>query len=40
MAAARKYSLELRERAVRTYRVSDPKPQIKKLAVDLGVRPP
>lgn len=39
MAAPRKYSLELRERAVRMYRVSDPKPQIKKLAVDLGVRP-
>jgi transposase-like protein len=40
MAAARKYSLELRERAVRTYCVSDLKPQVKKLAVDLGVRPP
>ncbi|MEV1068888.1 transposase [Streptomyces sp. NPDC050263] len=39
MAAPRKYSLELRERAVRMYRVSDPKPQIKKLAVDLGVHP-
>nr|WP_309506047.1 transposase [Streptomyces sp. LP11] len=34
-----KYSLELRERAVRMYRTSDPKPQIKKLAVDLGVHP-
>ncbi|MEU2732528.1 transposase [Streptomyces griseoviridis] len=39
MAAPRKYSLELRERAVRMYRASDPKPQIKKLAVDLGVHP-
>nr|WP_157877929.1 transposase [Streptomyces torulosus] len=39
MAAPRKYSLELRERAVRRYRTSDPKPQIKKLAVDLGVHP-
>lgn len=29
MAAPRKYSLELRERAVRMYRTSDPKPQIK-----------
>ncbi|MFD9392086.1 transposase [Streptomyces sp. NPDC060000] len=34
-----KYSLELRERAVRIYRTTDPKPQIKKLAVDLGVHP-
>ncbi|WP_313904942.1 transposase [Streptomyces sp. IB201691-2A2] len=34
-----KYSLELRERAVRMYRTSEPKPQIKKLAVDLGVHP-
>ncbi|MFJ6687102.1 transposase [Streptomyces werraensis] len=39
MAAPRKYSLELRERAVWMYRTSDPKPHIKKLAVDLGVRP-
>ncbi|MEU9061350.1 transposase [Streptomyces sp. NPDC048430] len=39
MAAPRKYSLESRERAVRMYRTSDPKPQIKKLAVDLGVHP-
>ncbi len=36
MAAPRKYSLEVRERAVRMYRSADPKPQIKKLAVDLG----
>jgi transposase-like protein len=39
MAAPRKYSLELCERAVRMYRTTDPKPQIKKLAVDLGVHP-
>lgn len=39
MAAPRKYSFELRERAVRMYRTSAPKPQIKKLAVDLGVHP-
>ncbi|MEU5060214.1 MULTISPECIES: transposase [unclassified Streptomyces] len=39
MTAPRKYSLELRERAVRMYRTTDPKPQIKKLAVDLGVHP-
>ncbi|MFJ9034606.1 transposase [Streptomyces sp. NPDC102274] len=39
MAAPRKYSLELRERAVRMYRTTEPKPQIKKLAVDLGVHP-
>ncbi|WSK01227.1 transposase [Streptomyces sp. NBC_01320] len=35
----RKYSLELRDRAVRMYRTADPKPQIKKLAIDLGVHP-
>lgn len=39
MAAPRKYSLELRERAVCMYRTAEPKPQIKKLAVDLGVHP-
>ncbi|WNI28267.1 transposase [Streptomyces sp. ITFR-6] len=39
MAAPRKYSLELRERAVRMYCVTEPKPQIKKLATDLGVHP-
>ncbi|MFK0296347.1 transposase [Streptomyces sp. NPDC090442] len=39
MAAPRKYPPELRERAVRMYRTSDPKPQIKRLAVDLGVHP-
>ncbi|MFB7992390.1 transposase [Streptomyces sp. NPDC056002] len=31
--------LELRDRAVRMYRTSDPKPQIKRLAGDLGVHP-
>ncbi|WEH37735.1 transposase [Streptomyces sp. AM 4-1-1] len=31
--------MELRERAVRMYRTSDPKPQIRKLAVGLGVHP-
>ncbi|MFZ3475697.1 transposase [Streptomyces sp. 4.24] len=39
MAAPRKYPLELRERAVRMYRTTDPKPQIKKLGADLGVHP-
>ena len=39
MAAPRKYSLELRERAVQMYRTTEPRPQIKKLAVDLGVHP-
>ncbi|MFD4256151.1 transposase [Streptomyces sp. NPDC058534] len=34
-----KYALELCERAVRMYHTSDPKPQIKNLAVDLGVHP-
>ncbi|WP_411130384.1 transposase [Streptomyces sp. x-19] len=39
MAAPGKYSLELRERAVRMYRTTEPRPQIKRLAVDLGVHP-
>ncbi|MFJ9615319.1 transposase [Streptomyces noursei] len=39
MAAPRKYPLELRERAVRMYRTMEPRPQIKRLAVDLGVHP-
>ncbi|GAB2781519.1 hypothetical protein GCM10027073_12650 [Streptomyces chlorus] len=41
MAAPRKYSSELRERAVRMCRTADPdpKPQTKKPAVDLGVHP-
>ncbi|SHN32324.1 transposase [Streptomyces yunnanensis] len=38
-AAPRKYPLELRERTVRMYRTADPKPQIKRLAVNLGVHP-
>ncbi len=37
MTAPRKYPLELRERAVRMYRTADPRPQIKRLATDLGV---
>ncbi|MEN8649082.1 transposase [Streptomyces sp. 21So2-11] len=39
MAAPRKYPLELRERAVRMYRTAEPKPQIKRLAIELGVHP-
>ncbi|WP_327743505.1 transposase [Streptomyces europaeiscabiei] len=39
MAARQKHSLELRERAVRMYRTTETKPQIKKLAVQLGMRP-
>jgi transposase-like protein len=39
MPAPRKYPLELRERAVRMYRTAEPKPQIKRLAADLGVHP-
>ncbi|MFK0290044.1 transposase [Streptomyces sp. NPDC090442] len=39
MAAPRKYPLELRDRVVRMYRTSDPRPQIKRLAVDLGAHP-
>ncbi|MFF3460649.1 transposase [Streptomyces sp. NPDC002730] len=34
-----KYPLELRERAVRMYRTTEPKPQIKRLAIELGVHP-
>ena len=37
MAAPRKYPDELRERAVRLYRESDPKPVIRHLAQQLGV---
>ena len=37
MPAPRKYPLELRERAVRMYRASEPKPVIRRLAEDLGV---
>jgi transposase-like protein len=39
MAVPRKYPLELRERAVRTYRTSDPKPVIRRMAEELGVHP-
>lgn len=39
MAAPRKYPQELRDRAVGMYRSVDPKPQIKRLATDLGVHP-
>lgn len=37
MAAPKKYPDELRQRAVRLYRESDPKPVIRKLAEQLGV---
>ncbi|MEK6439849.1 transposase [Pseudonocardia sp. T1-2H] len=36
-AAPKKYPDELRERAVRLYRESDPKPVIRRLAEQLGV---
>ena len=39
MAAPKKYPDELRARAVRLYRESDPKPAIKRLAEQLGVHP-
>lgn len=39
MVAPREYPPELRERAVRMYRATEPKPQIKRMAVDLGVHP-
>ena len=39
MSAPRKYPLELRERAVRLYRTTEPKPVIKHLAAELGVHP-
>ncbi len=35
----RKYPVELRERAVRLYRESDPKPVIRRLAEQLNVHP-
>ncbi|MEO3745312.1 transposase [Plantactinospora sp. B5E13] len=38
MAAPRKYPDELRQRAVRLYRESDPKPVIRRLAEQLGVQ--
>lgn len=37
MAAPRRYPDELRERAVRLYRESEPKPVIRRLAEQLGV---
>ena len=37
MAATKKYPNELRERTVRLYRESDPKPVIRHLAQQLGV---
>lgn len=39
MAAPKKYPDELRERAVRLYRDSDPKPVIRRLAEQLNVHP-
>ena len=39
MAAQRKYPVELRERAMRLYRESDPKPVIAQLARQLNVHP-
>ena len=39
MAAPRKYPDELRERAVRLYRESEPKPVIRRLAEQLNVHP-
>ncbi|PKV76802.1 transposase [Nocardia fluminea] len=37
MAAPKKYPDELKARAVRLYRESDPKPTVRKLAAQLGV---
>ncbi|GAB3006865.1 transposase [Saccharothrix stipae] len=39
MARPKKYPDELRARAVRLYRESDPKPVIRRLAEQLGVHP-
>jgi transposase len=39
LAAGRKYPVELRERAVRLYRESDPKQVIAQLAQQLNVYP-
>ena len=39
MPAPRKYPEELRQRAVRLYRESDPKPVVKHLAQQLGIHP-
>ncbi|MEV4140925.1 transposase [Dactylosporangium sp. NPDC049742] len=39
MAPPKKYSPDLRQRAVRLYRESDPKPVIRRLAEQLNVHP-
>ncbi|HEX5144279.1 MAG TPA: transposase [Mycobacterium sp.] len=39
MSAPRKYPEELRRRALKLYRESDPKPVIRRLAEQLGVHP-
>jgi transposase len=39
VAAPKKYPDELRARAVRLYRESDPKPVVRRLAEQLGVHP-
>ena len=39
MPAPRKYPDELRRRAIKLYRESDPKPVIKHLAQQLGIHP-
>lgn len=39
MPAPRKYPEELRRRAIKLYRESDPKPVIRRLAEQLGVHP-
>lgn len=39
MAAPRKYPDELRERALRLYRESEPKPVVRRLAAQLNVHP-
>ncbi|WP_212816619.1 transposase [Polymorphospora rubra] len=39
VVAPKKYPDELRQRAVRLYRESDPKPVIRRLAEQLGVHP-
>lgn len=39
MPAPRKYPDELRQRAVKLYRDSDPKPVVKHLAQQLGIHP-
>ena len=39
MSAPRRYPEELRRRAIKLYRESDPKPVIRRLAEQLGVHP-